>query len=233
MKTNWGTGTDMTRYVCGLVTAISLLAAASPGWSQQQYLYAPKAVAAEEKVHNKDGVLVEEVVVRKGDTLYGISRAFSGRGSYYPQILLFNDIRNPDRIYPGDIFRIPVSRSAVPDRSVKPRLQSRVQAAPPAEAVAAITAADLKNGAAAEETNRNKKQKAAVPAAAQARQAKQPAAVTSEQRQYERAIKAYRQDDYRTALELFDRFLADHPSSALAADASLYKAECYLKQSNQ
>jgi TolA-binding protein len=55
----------------------------------------------------------------------------------------------------------------------------------------------------------------------------------SEQRQFERAVKAYRLGDYRRAVELFDRFLADYPASSLAADASLYKAECYLKQSSQ
>ena len=71
---------------------------------------------------------------------------------------------------------------------------------------------------------------------AQAKPVPRPAAdgaAASEQMQFEQAMKAYRKDEYRTALRLFDRFLAEHPSSPLAADASLYKAECYLKQSNQ
>ena len=53
------------------------------------------------------------------------------------------------------------------------------------------------------------------------------------QQLYEKAVKAYRRDDWRTALELFDRYLADNSGSPLAADANLYKAECYLKLSAQ
>ena len=50
---------------------------------------------------------------------------------------------------------------------------------------------------------------------------------------FEAAVKAYRQDDCRTALELLDRYLTDNSGSPLAADAQLYKAECYLKLSAQ
>lgn len=55
----------------------------------------------------------------------------------------------------------------------------------------------------------------------------------ADQKLFESAVKAYRQDDYRTALELFDRYLANNSGSPLAADAGLYKAECYLKLSVQ
>jgi TolA-binding protein len=53
------------------------------------------------------------------------------------------------------------------------------------------------------------------------------------QKLFEAAVKSYRQDDCRTALEQFDRYLADNSGSPLAADANLYKAECYLKLSAQ
>jgi len=198
----------MTHSVSGMVLAILLLAGVTPGWSQQQYLYAPRPVAAGETVRKSDGVLVQEVAVKKGDTLSALSRTFSGRGSYYPQILLFNDIKNPDRIYTGDVLRVPVSRRAVTGQA-----------------------------AAATEKKRARKHTAAAPARTHARHAsQQPAgavAASAEQRLFERAIKAYRQDNYRTALQLFDRFLAAYPASALAADASLYKAECYLRQSSR
>jgi len=219
----------MTHCVAGIVVMVVLLAGAAPGWSQQQYLYAPKAVNAGEKVQKKDGVLVREVEVRKGDTLFGISRRFSGHGTYYPQILLFNEIKDPNLIYPGNLLRIPVSRNSAPERAAKPGLQGRAAEAPPAEPVAAVPAVDTKH-AAAEDTKRELKHAAAAPS----RGARQPAAAaSSEQLLFERAIKAYRHEDLRTALELFDRFLDEYPSSALAADASLYKAECYLKQSGQ
>lgn len=207
----------MTHRVSGMVLAILLLAGVTPGWSQQQYLYAPRPVAAGETVRKSDGVLVQEVSVKKGDTLSALSRTFSGRGSYYPQILLFNDIKNPDRIYTGDVLRVPVSRRAVTGQTVKTPLQGQA--------------------AAATEKKRARKHTAAAPAGTHARGAsQQPAgavAASAEQRLFERAIKAYRQDNYRTALQLFERFLAAYPASALAADASLYKAECYLKQSGR
>ena len=60
-----------------------------------------------------------------------------------------------------------------------------------------------------------------------------PAPVPDAQKLFETAVKAYRQDDCRTALELLDRYLADNSGSPLAADATLYKAECYLKLSVQ
>jgi len=217
MKTNWETGTDMTGYVFGLVMAIILLAGVTPGWSQQQYLYAPRPVAAEEKVRKENGILVQEVPVKKGDTLSRISRRFSGHGSYFPQILLFNDIKNPDRIYTGTTLKIPVSRSSLTGQAAPSLMQSKKQGVPSAGPVPGSTSAELKKGTAVKEKKRVQKRTSAA----------------SEQRQFERAIKAYRQNDYSKAAELFDRFLADYPASALAADASLYKAECYLKQSNQ
>ena len=121
-------------------------------------------------------------------------------------------------------------------QAANPRVQSQVPGVPSAAPVSDSSSGVRKQGAAVKKKKRNMKHKAAAPAASHAKSAKQPPAAvaeTSEQKLFERAIKAYRQDDCRTALELFDRFLADYPSSALAADASLYKAECYLKQSNQ
>lgn len=49
------------------------------------------------------------VIIRKGDTLWRISRNTYGRGSRFTVIYLANgdQIRNPDRIYPGQVFRLP------------------------------------------------------------------------------------------------------------------------------
>lgn len=218
----------MTHGVRGMVLAILLLAGVTPGWAQQQYLYAPKPVAPEEKVQKKDGILVQEIAVRKGDTLYAISRAFSGHGSYYPQILLFNDIKDPDRIYPGNLLRIPVSR-----RDAAGQPSGGASAGPAGNVSAGVPA----QAAAAAEKKRVRKHAAAAPVVKHAGSATRPPAAavdaTTGQMLFERAVGAYRQDDCRTALQLFDSFLAEYPASALAADASLYKAECYLKQSGQ
>jgi LysM repeat protein len=221
----------MTHRICGMVMAICLLACA--GLSRgQQLLYVPKPIETDEKIQKNDGILVQEVSIKKGDTLYGISRSFSGHGTYYPQILLFNDIKDPNKIYPGNVLKIPVSRKGEAVQAANPKLSKRPATVPlsgqPVDAP--VTALKM------DETVGEKKREAGSKATTSAAKQKQPvtaAAANPEQKLYERAIKAYRKNDYTVALELFDRFLADHPSSALAADASLYKAECYLKLSNQ
>jgi LysM repeat protein len=226
MKIKSGTGTDMLRYGCGMAAVILLLANAASGWSQQYFLYAPRPVAAEEKVEKKDGVLVQEVQVRKGDTLSGISRKFSGRGSYYPQILLFNDVKNPDRIYPGNVLKIPVSKMNVPKKvSVSPEQVEKGRDGGEAKPEPKRKATGVRQP---DTADIQASKRAAAPQPKES-----PPAVASGQKLYERAVTAYRQDDFAMALKLFDRFLVENPDSLLAADASLYKAECYLKQAGQ
>ncbi len=183
--------------------ALTVLAGAVPGWCDQFYLYSPRTVESPAVNHAASEILVREIQVQKGDTLYGLSRRFSGHGSHYPQILLFNDIKDPDKIYAGSLLRLPVTSTASPaDVPVLPQ---------PKPASAAPSAP--------------KPAKVSTPAAAKGEAASQ--------KLYEQAIKAYRRNDCPAALDLFDRFLALDPSSPLAADAGLYKAECYLKQSGQ
>ena len=255
----------MMRYVCGMVMATLLFVDVQFGWSQQQYLYSPAAVAAEGTTQSKDGILVQEVEVQRGDTLYRISRRFSGYGSYYPQILLFNDIKDPNKIYPGNVFRVPVARNRMPRPVDKARsygdrtghgvttqqsvvaapsgkktigqcittvtTQQSVVAAPSGAPVAEVSTPDLKKA----DNTKDKKRagKANKPVTTKKQSAGLAADATAGQKLFEQAVKAYRRDDCRAALESFDRFLAKNQSSPLAADASLYKADCYLRLSNQ
>lgn len=243
----------MTRYTFGIAVAVFLLVDASSGWSQQYYLYSPAPLESAVNVQGKDGVLVQEVLVQKGDTLSGISHRFSGRGAYYSQILLFNDIKDPNKIYPGNVFRVPVSRQSVTGQAEKvtghgrhneePRKTnaSTVQKQLPVEASVApfseISTQDLKKVDAGREKKRATKEKGTDAAKKPAAVVKQPAIASGDsaagQKLFERAVNSYRQDDYRLALELFDKYLTENPASPLAADASLYKAECYLKLSAQ
>ncbi|MBT1071855.1 LysM peptidoglycan-binding domain-containing protein [Pelotalea chapellei] len=250
----------MTRRAPG-ITLAALLLMAVPVFGQQYYLYSPAPVSDEEKSQPKDGVLVREVPVKKGDTLSGLSRKFSGHGTYFPQILLFNDISNPDLIYAGDTLKVPVTRKpeeqtkkrTAPKHAVGPRKKPLSAHLPKgsvkgsAEPKAELSPDDLKQTERTSVKKPIKREsakeifvpatKATSPVAAPApQQSSAPAAdnrSAQAQNLFERAMKAYRQDDCRTALDLFDRFLAADPASPLAADASLYKADCYLKQSNQ
>ncbi|KAB0665352.1 tetratricopeptide repeat protein [Oryzomonas japonica] len=283
MKINLGTGTDMARRPWRTAAAALIFSlAVVPAWGEQQYLYTPKPVGPEEQGQGKDGILVREVPVEKGDTLSGISRRFSGHGSYYPQILLFNDVKNPNLIYAGSTLRVPVSAgqaAAAEPSGAQPAPAARKKSVrhagkkapravqPPSAAVPAkrkqqsatgkapgdhsmeLSPSDLKRL----DSGREKKAEARKRGVEgrQKAKAKQPVgedrvttstpaasvpAATGEdagQKLFAQAVKAYRQDDFRGALELFDRFLAKNPDSPLAADASLYKAECYLKLSSQ
>ncbi|RWQ32574.1 MAG: LysM peptidoglycan-binding domain-containing protein, partial [Mesorhizobium sp.] len=49
------------------------------------------------------------VIIRRHDTLWRISRRVYGQGVRYSTIYLANQdqIRNPDRIWPGQVFKVP------------------------------------------------------------------------------------------------------------------------------
>jgi LysM repeat protein len=263
----------MTRSRCrGIAVIALLLAGASSGWCQQ-FLYSPTAVNSGQQAEKKDGVLVQEVQVQKGDTLYDISKKFSGHGTYYPQILLFNELKNPNLIYPGNVLRIPVTRKPHEEAAAPVRKEKRSAASPridaplpttrkeasakPASSVPAaieLSTSELKKSETIREKKRvtkNKPEERAIKADSVEKRSAAPATgrytakavkvqsrptqgdSAASQKLFEQAVKAYRQEDYRSALDLFDRFLNDNPSSSLAPDASLYKAECYLKQANQ
>ncbi|MGB4598547.1 MAG: LysM peptidoglycan-binding domain-containing protein [Trichlorobacter sp.] len=192
------------RFLIGALAPLALLLT-SPVWGQD-YLYQARPVAQGEQPPSADGVLVREVLVKKGDTLSHLSKRFSGRGTYYPQILLFNSIKNPHLIYPGNLLRVPVSsrQAAQPATIAKPlAVPAPVRQDKPVPAVGtqqAVTAAPSK------------------PASA-------------EQASYARAQAAFKRGDCTSAVAQFDRFMAEFPQSSLLPDASLSRAECYLKLS--
>ncbi len=70
------------------------------------------------------------VIIRRGDTLWHISRRVYGRGIRYTTLYLANQdqIEDPDRIWPGQVFAVPESTEegeaadmdAIEDQAVKP-----------------------------------------------------------------------------------------------------------------
>lgn len=260
------------------ISAVIVLLAglALPAWGQHYQLYTPQPVPAGQKPSAQDGVLVQEIEIQKGDTLYGLSRKYSGKGMYYPQILLFNSISNPNLIYTGKTLKVPVSHGEAgkpehtdakqSDTAPKAKAVSTKKAsakapasahrpaatAPASTASTELSLSDLKTSASGKGVASRHKKKSATRAKTIATQELQTAPATSAsasgataspqasapdtstgQKLFEAAVKAYRKDDCKTALELLDRYLADNSGSPLAADATLYKAECYLKLSAQ
>lgn len=154
----------------------------------------------------EEGILVEGITIRKGDTLKGLARKYRGRASYFPQILLFNKIADPDLIFAGSRLLVPVT-VAHPATTGDKKKRSLLR---PAKRVA-------------------------EPAAPKVQAKPQPVEDASDHSllQYERAVAAYKKGQLSKALQEFERFLADFPNSPLAADASLYRADCLLKMSRQ
>jgi hypothetical protein len=223
----------MARHARKTALVLLILSLSAPAFGQNDFMYSPRVATPGEKTSPKDGVLVREIQVRKGDTLSGISHRFSGRGSYYPQILLFNSIKNPHLIHDGDLLRVPVTRSETAEQrkpAIAPTRAQRTGAQQATQPVSELSLSDLQatkpvSGNKAAGSNRIQKQQAATESTRKR--------AVSEQRQFNLALKSYRRENWAAALQQFDRFLAENPSSPLAADASLHKADCYLKLSNQ
>lgn len=57
----------------------------------------------EKKVEDKKTI---NYVVKRGDTLWAIASKYLGSGTKYPQIAQENNIKNPNLIYPGQVFKI-------------------------------------------------------------------------------------------------------------------------------
>lgn len=219
-----------------------LLSLAIPAGAQNYYVYSPRPAVPGEK--GTGGILVREIEIRRGDTLSGISRQYSGRGSYYPQILLFNDIRNPHRIREGEQLRVPVGRSdaAQPPRAASAAQPSQRPQPQAATAVQPSLSSPTPAGRQPDELSLNELKTSTAPKkSARSGRAARKKSVTSANRrraaavrkQFDRAQASFRRGEWATALARYDRFLADHPASPLAAEASLRKADCYLKLSGQ
>lgn len=204
-------------YIGGL--AMTLLAATAQG---SYYLYTP-APASEQQVQQKaaDAIAVQEITVTKGDSLYKISRSNSGKGMYYPQLLLFNKISNPRLIHPGQVLRVPLAKGQNAANHGK-TVQQKAQTTEPA----AVQTAEPVTPAPALQPNK-KTAEAAAPTV------HQTPAETAAQTLYAKGVRAYKSGKCRQAITSFDRFLSRYPDSPLAADASLYRADCYLNLANK
>lgn len=69
-----------------------------------------KNASSETKVPlDPQALVLVELRVAKGDTLWKFAKRYLARSQYYAQFLVYNDIKNPNRIYPGQILWVPLS----------------------------------------------------------------------------------------------------------------------------
>jgi LysM repeat protein len=195
---------------------VAALLAPTASRSEDFLLYVPKPAAADQLPASPDqGVLVKKVTVKPGDTLSQLSRKHIGVASWFPQVLVFNSVKNPDLIYPGDQLLIPVPTGH--EASVKK---------------ASKRAKGSKHAKGKKRRSSRRSPHLAKPAVEQPKPALQPA-TSDEQQSYQRAKRAYLAGEYLKAQDLFTAFLQKFPSSSLAPDASLYQADCFMHLSGQ
>lgn len=196
---------------CTAVIVAFLLAGSAASYGAD-FLYTPQPATDT----NTEGILVREVTVKRGDTLSHLARQYTGRGHYYPQILLFNTIKNPHRIYPGQVVRVPLAHRTA--------AVAQTQAATTATGQTVETAPE----AAAEKPVKRSKRGSKK---TDDRPRRTASATAAEQAAYSTAQAAFTHGDCNRAIALFDTFIARYPSSARIAEATLNRAECYLKLS--
>lgn len=82
---------------------------AAPAASEAKPADVAAAPAAPEATAPKLEAVNGAVIIRRGDSLWRISRRVYGHGVRYSNIYLANQdqIRDPDRIWPGQVFRVP------------------------------------------------------------------------------------------------------------------------------
>jgi hypothetical protein len=200
--------------------------------SSEYMLFSPRPLEGELLMPERGkGVLVRRITIKKGDTLSQISRDFSGKGSYYPQILLFNDIRNPDRIFAGRELMVPISKQDALTKTFP--FKKNVSLPVDKSTLRKTKRADMTAVKAAAPVKRKQRTIAKEPLPDKQTPGSESLVNTSEQDAYSKAVSAYDRGEYAMALSLFNRFLERYPSSSRDSDASLYKAECLLKLSDQ
>lgn len=74
----------------------------------------------EKKVEDEKTV---NYVVKRGDTLWAVASKYLGSGENYTQIVQENNIKNPDLIYPGQVFKI--TTGGEPSSTVKEKKESK------------------------------------------------------------------------------------------------------------
>jgi len=196
---------SICRAIPGLMLASLFFLFQSSALAGDFLLYLPNQVETSAPPLPGEGVLVRKIIIQQGDTLTALSRQFSGKGGYYPQILLFNKIRNPNLIYAGQELLVPLSGRRSRKKKTTPVATMR-------------TASGFRPGIASPQIN--VPGKTAVTAASPV-----------ELELFERSVALFTQGKFHEALAGFDSFLKLYPHSPLVPNASLYRGDCFLRLS--
>lgn len=190
----------------GIVLIFQLILFCPVAQAGDLLLYLPNPVAtATPPPLPGDGVLVKKITIKRGDTLAALSRQFSGRGGYYPQILLFNEIGNPNLIYAGQELLVPLSGRLFHKKRSAPLTGTR--------------------------TTSTVRPEASSPQKYLPEKTAETATSSAERQLFEQSVALFALGKYHEALEGFNRFLKYYPQSPLVPNASLYRGDCFLRLS--
>lgn len=191
--------------ISALVLTLLLFLCPSSALAGDLLLYLPNPLDTAAPPLPAEGVLVKKITIKQGDTLAALSRQFSGKGSYYPQILLFNKIPDPNLIYAGHELLVPLSRRVF------------VKKQPSATAGARTTSSARSAISSQNKPDQTKRAETIVPLA--------------ERQLFDQSVALFTHGKYREALDGFNRFLNLYPHSSLVPKASLYRGDCFLRLS--
>ncbi len=189
MRINWGTSTDKARRTSIALLIVLAGAACAVAAAEEYHLYKPAMVQQQSIPLPGEGVLTKTITIQKGDTLKKLSRRYSGRSSFFPQILLFNGIKDPDLILAGAQLQVPLTKQEA--QAAKGGTEKKRRHA-------------VRKGAPKHETHSSAERHYYGKGAASL---------------FRRGVRAFDAGQYRRAIEIFDRYLATYPDSPHAPDA--------------
>ncbi len=181
-------------------------------------------VPASFKPAPQDITVLSRMTIRKGDSLWRIARRTFGRGAYYPLLLGFNPIEDPDLIYEGRSLLLPAGTLAS-----RPELASRL-----AGKAATIVFPAPAPQTAPQTASPERVRRESAPASAEVR-AKKPRALpatasqkeSGEEAEVQTIVELANRGDCPGVIAAADRYLARHPRSPYQATVLLHQAECY------
>ena len=188
-----------------------------------------KGASSETKVPlDPNAQVLVELRVAKGDTLWKFAKRYLKRPQYYAQFLVYNDIKNPRRIYPGQTLWVPLGpvkdhpeifsgqpmprwillRSDLPTPA-QPAGESQAAPSSPGETVSPPQEAPPVHDLSVPDRPAGGRQ--ADPA----------------QAEFEQDLDLFHRGDYSAAAGKFQSFLGTYPDSPLRIKAEYYLAESY------
>jgi len=202
-----------------------------------------KDLSSETKVPlDPHALVLVKIQVSKGDTLWKFAKRYLKRPHYFAQFLIYNQIKNPNRIYPGQSLWVPLgpvkdhpevfSGQQVPRWIV---LQSDL---PAGQADLPVTRQpDLLPDHPAVGQGQSDQQGPQPPAVIVPTITEKETAASPEapslpapdpaQVEFEQDLNLFNRGDYSTAAGRFESFLATYPDSPLRLRAEYYLAESY------